>query len=152
MRRKAPGGASGGGTAGQAGAAGPPGGSGGWQDVTARAFRDEVAPLAKGLIAAGIGAGDRVGLMSKTRYEWTLIDYAIWAAGAVTVPVYETSSAEQIAWILSDSAAVACFVETPHHRESLDEVRADLPVLEQVWQIDGGAIADLVEAGGAVDA
>ena len=72
--------------------------------------------LAKGLIAAGIQAGDRVALMSKTRYEWTLIDYAIWAAGAVTVPIYETSSTEQVAWILSDSGAVACFVETPAPR------------------------------------
>src|ERR1039458_6097120 len=70
-------------------------GEGRWQDVTAREFLDEVTGLAKSLIAAGIQHGDRVGLMSRTRYEWTLIDYAIWAAGAVTVPVYETSSVEQ---------------------------------------------------------
>ena len=74
-----------------------------WQDVSCAEFKAAVVALAKGLIAAGIQAGDRVGLMSKTRYEWTLIDYAIWAAGAVTVPIYETSSAEQVAWILSDS-------------------------------------------------
>ena len=74
---------------------------GGWQDVTAVAFRDEVIPLAKGLIAAGIQPGDRVAIMSRTRYEWTLLDYAIWTAGAVTVPIYETSSAEQVEWILS---------------------------------------------------
>ena len=70
-------------------------------DVTAAEFLDEVRAVAKGLIAAGVEAGDRVALMSKTRYEWTLLDYAIWFAGAVTVPVYETSSAEQIGWILA---------------------------------------------------
>ena len=79
-----------------------------WDDLTAGQFRDEVTALAKGLIAAGINPGDRVALMSRTRYEWTLIDYAIWAAGAVTVPIYETSSAEQIEWILSDSGARWC--------------------------------------------
>ena len=76
-----------------------------WQDVTAGQFRDEVAALAKGLIGAGIEAGDRVALMSRTRYEWTLCDYAIWAAGAVSVPIYETSSAEQVEWMLDDSGA-----------------------------------------------
>ena len=87
----------------------PPGHAGrreaAWLDITARQFRDEVAALAKGLIAAGIGAGDRVALLSRTRYEWTVVDYALWAAGAVTVPVYETSSAEQVEWILTDSGA-----------------------------------------------
>ena len=73
--------------------------------MTASQFRDEVVALAKGLIAAGIEPGDRVALMSRTRYEWTLIDYAIWTAGAVTVPIYETSSAEQVEWILADSGA-----------------------------------------------
>src|SRR5262249_23104020 len=80
---------------------------GGWQDVTSAAFRDEVSALAKGLIAAGIEPGDRVALMSRTRYEWTVADYAIWAAGAVSVPVYETSSAEQVEWIIGDSGARA---------------------------------------------
>ena len=79
--------------------------------MTAAEFLAEVQGVAKGLMAAGVGAGDRVGLMAKTRYEWTLIDFAIWTAGAVTVPIYETSSAEQVQWILSDSGAVACFVE-----------------------------------------
>ena len=88
------------------------GASGSWTGVTASQFRDEVVALAKGLVAAGVEAGDRVALMSRTRYEWTLIDYAIWTAGAVTVPVYETSSAEQTEWILSDSGATACFAET----------------------------------------
>ena len=79
--------------------------AGTWRDVTIGEFRDEVTALAKGLIAAGIGAGDRVALMSRTRYEWTAIDFAIWTAGAVCVPVYETSSADQVEWIMSDSGA-----------------------------------------------
>jgi len=89
--------------------------------------------------------------MSKTRYEWTLIDYAIWTAGAVTVPIYETSSAEQVAWILADSQAVACFVETPAHQETVAQVRDRVPGLREVWQIDAGALAELVTGGAAVD-
>ena len=84
----------------------------GWQDVTAAEFAGQVAQLAKGLIAAGVGVGDRVGLMSRTRYEWTLVDYALWYVGAVTVPIYETSSPEQIGWILSDSGAVLVIAES----------------------------------------
>ena len=114
-------------------------GNGGWQDVTARAFRDEVLPLAKGLIAAGIQAGDRVGLLSRTRYEWTLIDYAIWTAGAVTVPIYETSSAEQVQWILGDSQARAVFAETAAHEATIGSLRAQLPSLELSWRIDDDA-------------
>ena len=83
--------------------------------MTCREFRDEVIAVARGLIAAGIQPGARVALMSRTRYEWTLLDYAIWAAGGVTVPIYETSSAEQAAWILADSGAVAIIVETTAH-------------------------------------
>ena len=90
-------------------------------------FRSEVTALAKGLIAAGIGAGDRVALLSRTRYEWTLADYAILAAGAVTVPIYETSSAEQVEWILSDSGARALIAETPAHTEAIAEVLGRLP-------------------------
>jgi long-chain acyl-CoA synthetase len=86
-----------------------------WLDVTCREFLTEVSGIAKGLMASGIEPGDRVGLMSRTRYEWTLLDFAIWFAGAVTVPIYETSSAEQVAWILSDSGAKGVFVETPEH-------------------------------------
>jgi long-chain acyl-CoA synthetase len=110
-------------------------GDGRWDDVTAAQFRDEVAPLAKALVAAGIEPGDRVALMSKTRYEWTLIDYAIWAAGGVTVPIYETSSAEQVEWILSDSGARAAFAETSGHAEMISEVRGRAPALEHVWLI-----------------
>ena len=119
---------------------------GSWQDVTARQFRGEVSALAKGLIAAGIEPGDRVALMSHTRYEWTLIDYAIWAAGAVTVPVYETSSADQVEWMLGDSAACAAFAESSTHSETILAARDRLPGLKQVWLFDG---LDALAAGGA---
>jgi long-chain acyl-CoA synthetase len=116
--------------------------AGRWDDVTAGQFRDQVAALAKGLIAAGIEPGDRVALMSRTRYEWTLIDYAIWAAGGVTVPVYETSSAEQVNWILSDSGARAAFAETAAHADLIRSVGA----LEHLWVIDGPDGLDAVGA------
>jgi len=122
----------------------------GWEPVTIRQFRDEVVAVARGLIAAGVGAGDRVGLMSKTRYEWTLLDYAIWAAGAVTVPIYETSSADQVAWILADSGAVAVVVETPEHAAVVAEVRDSSAELKHVWTIDEDAVGTLVEGGGTV--
>jgi long-chain acyl-CoA synthetase len=121
-------------------------GAGVWQDVTAAEFGAEVAALAGGLMAAGIGPGDRVALMSRTRYEWTLIDYACWAAGAVTVPVYETSSAEQVQWILSDSSACAVFAETDAHAEIIGSVRDRLPGLEHVWMTGG---LDALVSGGA---
>jgi long-chain acyl-CoA synthetase len=111
---------------------------GGWQDVTAAQFSGEVTAVAKGLVAAGIEAGDRVALMSHTRYEWTLIDYAIWVAGAVTVPVYETSSAEQAEWILTNSGARACFVETGVHEQIIESFRDQVPALKHVWRIEAG--------------
>ncbi len=118
-----------------------------WLDVTCSEFLTQVNGVAKGLMAAGIGAGDRVALMSKTRYEWTLIDFAIWTAGAVTVPIYETSSAEQVQWILSDSGALACLVETPDHQSVVDEVRGTLGDLDNVWSIETGAVDDLTASG-----
>jgi len=127
------------------------GGANGWVEVTCRQFRDEVVAVARGLIAAGITPGSRVGLMARTRYEWTLIDYAIWAAGGVTVPVYETSSAEQVAWILADSGAVACVVETAAHAEILSGIRDRLPALERFWQIDQGGVAELIALGEQID-
>ncbi|HEX5993875.1 MAG TPA: long-chain fatty acid--CoA ligase [Jiangellales bacterium] len=127
------------------------GGAGGWTDVTCRQFRDEVASVARGLVAAGLEPGMRVGLMSKTRYEWTLIDYAILAVGGVTVPIYETSSADQVAWILSDSGAVACVVETNDHAGMLAGVRDRLPALRQVWQIDDGSLDGMIAKGATVD-
>jgi long-chain acyl-CoA synthetase len=121
-----------------------------WQDVTFAEFRSEVVAVAKGLIAAGVGPGDRVGLMSKTRYEWTLLDYAIWSAGAVTVPIYETSSAEQVAWILGNSGAVAIVTEAPDHTATVESVRAELPDLREVWELDADAMATLTTQGASV--
>ncbi len=125
----------------------PVGPSGDWTDVTASQFKDEVVAVAKGLVAAGIEAGDRVALMSRTRYEWTLLDYAIWTAGAVTVPVYETSSAEQAEWILSDSGARACFAETAGYEDMIGSFRDRVPALAHVWRIDPGL--DALRAAGA---
>lgn len=120
-------------------------------EVTCHQFRDEVTAVARGLVAAGVQPGDRVGLMSRTRYEWTLFDYAIWAAGAITVPIYETSSAEQAAWILSDSGAVAILVETSAHATLVADVRDRVPDLAHVWQIDLGAMDELIATGESVD-
>ncbi|MEV0820255.1 AMP-dependent synthetase/ligase [Nonomuraea rubra] len=105
----------------------------GWPVVTAAEFRDQVVEVARGLIAAGIEPGDRVALMSRTRYEWTLVDYAIWAVGGVTVPIYETSSVEQVRWILHDSEARAAFVELDTHEET---VREAAPELRPIWRVD----------------
>ncbi len=124
-----------------------PAADGSWQDVTAGQFKAEVVAVAKGLVATGIEVGDRVALMSHTRYEWTLIDYAIWTAGAVTVPVYETSSAEQAEWILSDSGARALFVEAAGFEDMIGGFRDRLPELSQVWQIERGL--DALRAAGA---
>jgi len=118
-----------------------------WQDVTAAEFARDVDAVARGLIAAGVQAGDRVALMARTRYEWTLFDYAIWSAAAVTVPIYETSSAEQVQWIVSDSGAVAVVVETAEHLAVLDSVRPDLPDLRHVWKIDDDAVGTLTGLG-----
>ncbi|MFZ0873862.1 MAG: AMP-binding protein [Pseudonocardiaceae bacterium] len=131
---------------------------GGWIDVTAREFAGQVSAVAKGLIAAGIEHGDRIALMSKTRYEWTLLDYAIWAAGGSTVPIYETSSAEQVEWILSDSGAKAVVVESPAHREMVQDLVDRLGEPALVWQIDattgsgkpGAAIDELTALGAAI--
>jgi long-chain acyl-CoA synthetase len=118
-----------------------------WQDVTAAAFLAEVRAAAKGLIASGVQPGDRVALMSRTRYEWTLLDFAVWSAGAVTVPVYETSSASQVEWILGDSGAVAVVVESAVHEDLVESVRVRLPQLKHVWRIDAGAVDALGAAG-----
>ncbi len=121
---------------------------GNWQDVTAEMFRTEVSGLAKALVAAGIEPGDRVALMSRTRYEWTLADYAIWSAGAVCVPVYETSSAEQVQWIIGDSGARAVIAETDKHEELIKSVRGQLPALGHLWRID--ALGELTTSGASV--
>ncbi|MFB4315665.1 AMP-dependent synthetase/ligase [Actinomadura sp. 21ATH] len=121
-----------------------------WRSVTAGEFAAEVTGVAKGLVAAGVEPGDRVALMSRTRYEWTVLDYAIWAAGAVTVPIYETSSAQQIEWIIGDSGAKAVFAETSAHLAAIESVRGDLPGLEHVWGIDAGDLEDVTAAGAEV--
>ena len=122
----------------------------GWVDVTAVEFLAQVRAAAKGLAAAGIEAGDRVALLSKTRYEWTLLDYAIWFAGAVSVPIYETSSASQIQWILQDSGARAIIAENADHIARVAEVRGELPDLNHVWSIDDNAVEVLTSLGGDV--
>ena len=121
-----------------------------WVDVTAAEFADDVRGVAKGLVAAGVKPGDRVAIMCKTRYEWTLTDFAIWTAGAVTVPIYETSSAHQVEWILNDSGATGILLETAAHEATLGEVRDQLPGLKHVWQVDAGGIEELKAAGASV--
>jgi long-chain acyl-CoA synthetase len=123
---------------------------GGWRDVTAGQFHRQVIALSKGLVAAGIQPGDKIGLMCKTRYEWTLIDFATWFAGAVLVPVYETSSPSQVQWNLEDSGAVAMITETAEHFSRFDEVRADLPLINQSWQIELGDLDKLAASGDGV--
>ncbi|MGZ4593801.1 MAG: AMP-dependent synthetase/ligase [Actinomycetes bacterium] len=122
-----------------------------WEPVTASRFAEQVSEVALGFLAAGVAPGDRVGLMAKTRYEWTLVDVALWAVGAVVVPVYETSSADQLRWILADSGAVGCVVETRSHAATLADVAADLPALRHHWVIDPvdghRSLADLAASG-----
>jgi long-chain acyl-CoA synthetase len=125
-----------------------------WADVTYAAFTAEVVAVARGLIASGIEPGDRVGLLSRTRYEWTLFDYAIVVAGAVTVPIYETSSADQVAWILTDSGAKAVIVEDDRHAATV-MCTEDAP--EHVWRIEPegdwpGAVQMLTTRGASVPA
>ena len=120
----------------------------GWQPVSAREFESEVISAAKGFIAEGVTVGDRVALMAKTRYEWTVLDFAIWYAGAVTVPIYETSSTEQVQWILEDSGAVGIIVETPQLREIAEPALTSS--VKTVWTITDGALAQLNDSGGGV--
>jgi long-chain acyl-CoA synthetase len=117
-----------------------------WSDVTAAQFNEEVRALAKGFIAAGVEAGDRIAIMSHTRYEWTLIDYALWTAGAVVVPIYETSSAEQAEWILANSEARAVIAETSQFAAMISDARDRLPALEHLWLLDSDLSA--LTAGG----
>jgi len=108
---------------------------GSWEDISCAQFKDEVHALAKGLIAAGISPGDRVAIMSHTSYEWTLTDYAAWTVGAVVVPIYETDSAQQAEWVLSDSAARAVILETDAFEDMITQARDRLPALEHLWRI-----------------
>ncbi|HET7138969.1 MAG TPA: AMP-dependent synthetase/ligase [Arthrobacter sp.] len=124
--------------------------AGAWRDVSAKDFLADVSALAKGLMASGVGAGDRVGIMSRTRYEWALVDFAIWFAGAVSVPIYETSSPSQVAWNLGDSGAVAAFGEAAHHEDIIRQAATSegLTALQHVWQFEGGGL-DAVRAAGS---
>ncbi|MER7998301.1 AMP-dependent synthetase/ligase [Streptomyces sp. NPDC095613] len=125
--------------------------TGRWRDMSAAEFRDEVLALAKGLLAQGVRFGDRVAIMSRTRYEWTLFDFALWAVGALPVPVYPTSSAEQVHWMLHDAEVSACVVEYEDHAMTVASVIDRLPRLKRLWQLDGGAVAELFAAGEAMD-
>ncbi|WP_432250797.1 AMP-dependent synthetase/ligase [Streptomyces sanyensis] len=126
--------------------------AGAWREVTSARFRDEVLALAKGLLAQGVRFGDRVALMSRTRYEWTLFDFALWTVGAQPVPVYPTSSAEQVSWILRDSGASACVVEHEDHAMTVGSIMDRLPQLKRLWQLDAGAAAELAAAGERIEA
>jgi long-chain acyl-CoA synthetase len=119
-----------------------------WQPVTAKEFEDEIRAVAKGLIASGINEGDRVAIMARTRYEWTILDFAIWYSGAVPVPIYETSSAEQVDWILSDSGAVAIIVETSVLAEVVKPVMP--AACKLIWSITDNALSTLTEAGKSI--
>ncbi|WP_030418815.1 AMP-dependent synthetase/ligase [Streptomyces sp. SCSIO 75703] len=125
--------------------------SGHWRDVTAAAFRDEVLALAKGLLAQGVRFGDRVAVMSRTRYEWTLFDFALWTVGAQVVPVYPTSSAEQCRWMLHDAEVTAAVVEHEDHAMTIATVIDTLPRLRGLWQLDTGAVQRLYDAGAHLD-
>ncbi len=118
-----------------------------WRDVTWQQFGEEVRGVAKGLIASGVAAGDRVALQAKTRYEWTVLDFAIWTAGGVVVPIYETSSPDQVAWILSDSGATAVVVENDEHAAAVATVRDQAPALASVHVLDDDAVGTLTQAG-----
>ena len=121
-----------------------------WIPLTAREFDAEVVAVAKGLVAHGVEPGDHVAIMSRTRYEWTLLDWAIWAACAVSVPVYETSSAEQVLWILTDADVSLLIVESVAHAAAVAEVRAQVPGLRDVLIIDNGATDALMTDGAGV--
>lgn len=126
-------------------------GNGVWRDVTAARFRDEVMAVAKGLLAEGVRFGDRVALMSRTRYEWTLLDYALWTIGAQSVPVHPTASTEQVVWTLADADVSAAVVETEDHAMTIGAVVGRLPLLKRLWQLDAGAVEQLGTAGERID-
>ena len=120
----------------------------GWQSVTAKEFEAEVKATAKGLIAAGVNIGDRVAIMSRTRYEWTILDFAVWYAGGCVVPIYDTSSAEQIDWILNDSGSVAIIVETPALRDLVKTVQP--AHTKKMWTMTENVLATLAYDGSSI--
>jgi long-chain acyl-CoA synthetase len=118
-----------------------------WTDVSAKDFHEQVKDLAKGFIASGIRPGDAVGIMSRTRYEWALVDFALWFAGAVSVPIYETSAPAQIEWVLSDSDAVALIIENSEHQKRFESIKAMVPSVKKVWKLDDDSLVKLVADG-----
>lgn len=123
---------------------------GAWVGVTSQQFLDQVKAVAKGIVASGVEPGQRVGIMSRTRYDWTVADYAIWYAGATVVPIYETSSAEQVEWILGDSNAVGVFLESAKNKKVFDEVADRIPDCTRAWIFDDGALDTLAAAGAGI--
>jgi long-chain acyl-CoA synthetase len=123
---------------------------GGWSDLTSAEFLRQVVALAKGFIASGVEPGDKVAFMCKTRYEWTLVDFALWFSGAIMVPIYETSSPTQVLWNLTDSGATSIIVETADHFAKFDEVRGDIDTIDNVWQVDLGDLKKLAASGADV--
>ncbi|MEV4688046.1 AMP-dependent synthetase/ligase [Microbacterium sp. LWH3-1.2] len=121
-----------------------------WRDITAADFQKQVIALAKGFVAGGIEPGDKVGFIARTTYEWTLVDFALFYAGAVMVPIYETSSSAQIAWNLTDSGAIAVITELPDHSARLADVRPELPLIRSAWEMHGGDLDKLVAQGVSV--
>ncbi|MFH8801832.1 AMP-dependent synthetase/ligase [Streptomyces sp. NPDC017936] len=121
--------------------------AGAWEEVTAVELRDEVVDLAKGLVASGISPGHRIAIMARTRYEWTVLCYALWAVGAEVVPVYPTASRDQVEWILRDSGCVGVVVEDEQSVMTVGSVCATLPTLRHVWQLDAGALEELRRLG-----
>ncbi|BBZ16113.1 long-chain-fatty-acid--CoA ligase [Mycolicibacterium gadium] len=125
-----------------------------WTDVTCREAADQIRSAALGLIAEGVAPGDRVAILSATRYEWVILDYAILAIGAVTVPIYETSSPDQVRWVLEDSGAVLAFVEIEAHALMVKALLDELPALRKVLVIEStapSAVDALADAGASVD-
>ena len=122
-----------------------------WTPVTAAQFRAQVESLAAGFLAKGLRPGERVGLLSRTRYEWTLTDYALWHAGLVTVPIYETSAADQVAWILADSGCSAIVVESGEHASTVGLVRDQVPELRHVWVIEHYDLEQIAAEGTKAD-
>ncbi|MFC9985610.1 AMP-dependent synthetase/ligase [Microbacterium keratanolyticum] len=123
----------------------------GWRDITAAEFQAAVVALAKGFVTAGVQPGEKVGFIARTTYEWTLIDFALFYAGAVMVPIYETSSPSQIQWIMEDSGATGLILESPEHFARVDEVRSELPLVRDVWQMHLGMIDTLTAQGADVE-
>lgn len=121
-----------------------------WTNITAAQFRDQVRSVAKGLIAEGLRAGDRIAILSRTRYEWTVADYAIWYAGCITVPIYETSSPEQVEWIVSDAHVVATFFEAQRTTHAFEPIAAKVPHMNRSYIFSEGALEELAKRGASI--